>query len=310
MIVYKTGDWWKALWHFHTSAVIRLLLRRVALVGLYNVAIALVVLEYHSFNIQRIQVGREYFSFLGIMLSLLLVFRTNTAYDRYYEGRRLWGQLVSHCRGVAMELNAILPRDASGSRRYYAALISNFPIALKGTLRNGVQFEQLEATPDIIERLRQAESAPTCIVAVLQESIEQLRQVQIIDPIHLLTLKPHLLGMMEVNGSCERIKATPIPFSYSFFIKMFITIFIAIMPIVLLDTCGYFMIPITMIGAYVMLGLEMIGEEIEQPFGMDSNDLPITQLANKIRVSVHEVLGVELPHHKKALAAVPYSVVH
>ncbi|WBO83904.1 bestrophin family protein [Hymenobacter yonginensis] len=307
MIVYKTGDWWKALWHFHTSSVILLLLRRVALVGVYNLIIALVVLKYHFLSIQ---IGREYFSFLGIMLSLLLVFRTNTAYDRYYEGRRLWGQLVSHCRGLAMELNAILPRHAIRSRLYYAALISNFPLALKGALRNGVQFEQLEATPDIMDRLQSAESVTTCLVAVLQESIEQLRQAQIIDPIHLMTIKPHLLGMMEVNGSCERIKTTPIPFSYSFFIKMFITLFIGIMPIVLVDTCGYLMIPITMVGAYVMLGLEMIGEEIEQPFGTDSNDLPITQLANKIRVSVHDVLGVELPHFKKALAAPPYSVVH
>lgn len=307
MIVYKTGDWWKALWHFHTSSVILLLLRRVALVGVYNLVIALVVLKYHFLSIQ---IGREYFSFLGIMLSLLLVFRTNTAYDRYYEGRRLWGQLVSHCRGLAMELNAILPRHATRSRLYYAALISNFPLALKGALRNGVQFEQLEATPDIMDRLQGAESVTTCLIAVLQESIEQLRQAQIIDPIHLLTIKPHLLGMMEVNGSCERIKSTPIPFSYSFFIKMFITLFIGIMPIVLVDTCGYWMIPITMVGAYVMLGLEMIGEEIEQPFGTDSNDLPITQLANKIRVSVHDVLGVELPHFKKALAAPPYSIIH
>ncbi|UYZ62455.1 bestrophin family protein [Hymenobacter weizhouensis] len=307
MIVYKSGEWWKALWHFHTSEVIRLLLFRVAMVGVYGSAIAVAILEFHSFNLV---IGREYFSFLGIMLSLLLVFRTNTAYDRYYEGRRLWGQLVSHCRGLAMEINAVLPRDAAQSRRYFAALISNFPLALKGTLRGRINFDQLEATPDIMERLRSAESVPTTIVAYLQESVEQLRRVEIITPTHLLTIKPHLLGMMEVNGSCERIKATPIPFSYSFFIKMFITIFIAIMPIVLLSTCGYFMVPITMIGAYVMLGLEMIGTEIEQPFGLDSNDLPISQLANKIRVSVHDVLRVDLHEQKRQLVALPYSVIH
>ncbi|RFP64782.1 hypothetical protein D0N36_12140 [Hymenobacter lapidiphilus] len=306
MIIYKAGDWWRALWHFHTSSVILLLLRRVALVGVYNIAVALVVLRYHAVPIQ---LGREYFSFLGIMLSLLLVFRTNTAYDRYYEGRRVWGQLVSHCRGLAIELNAILPRDAARSRAYYAALISNFPLALKGNLRNNVRFEQFEATPDIIGRLQAADSPTVCLLAVIQESIEQLRQAQIIDPIHLLTFKPHLLGMMEVNGVCERIKATPIPFSYTFFIKMFITLFIGIMPFVLLASSGYWMIPITMVGAYIMLGLVMIAEEIEQPFGTDSNDLPITQLAHKIRVSVHDVLSVELPHFKKALASPPYSVV-
>jgi len=142
------------------------------------------------------------------------------------------------------------------------------------------------------------------------ESVEQLRQVQIFDPIHLINIKQHYLGMMTVNGTCERIKSTPIPYSYSFFIKCYITIFIMVMPLVLVDSCGWWMVPITMIGAYAMLGLEMIGNEIENPFGYDSNDLPITQLSNKIRVSVHDLLGVELPAEKKALASVPYSVVH
>jgi putative membrane protein len=307
MIIYKGGDWWQALRHFHTSAVIRHLLLRVSVVGVYNVVIAVWGLEFHH---HMLNISREYFSFLGILLSLLLVFRTNTAYDRYYEGRRVWGELVSQCRGLALELNAVLPRDACASRRYFAALISNFPFALKGSLRSNMKFEQMEATPDIMERLQTADNVATTILSVLQESIEQLRQVEIICDTHLLTLKPHFLAMMSVSGTCERIKATPIPFSYTFFIKAYILTFIGVMPFVLLSTSGYFMIPITMFGAYALLGLEMIGEEIENPFGMDSNDLPITQLSHKIRVSVHDLLRVELSDQKKALAAVPYSVVH
>lgn len=307
MIVYKGGDWWQALRHFHTSAVIRQLLVRVSLVGVYGAAIAMWGINYHH---SLLSISREYFSFLGILLSLLLVFRTNTAYDRYYEGRRVWGELVSQCRGLAIELNAVLPSDAAASRRYFAALISNFPFALKGSLRNQMKFEQMEATPDILERLRTAENVAVTLLAVLQESLEQLRQVEIIRDFHLLNFKPHFLSMMSVNGTCERIKATPIPFSYTFFIKAYILTFIGVMPFVLLSTSGYFMVPITMFGAYALLGLEMIGEEIENPFGMDSNDLPLTQLSNRIRVSVHDILRVELSEQKKALAAVPYSVVH
>ena len=307
MIVYKGGDWWQALRHFHTSAVIRQLLVRVSLVGAYGVAIAMWGINYHG---TVLSISREYFSFLGILLSLLLVFRTNTAYDRYYEGRKVWGQLVSQCRGLAIELNAVLPREAAASRRYFAALISNFPFALKGSLRNEMKFEQMEATPDIIARLRTAENVAVTLIAVLQESIEQLRQVEIVRDFHLLNFKHHFLGMMSVNGVCERIKATPIPFSYTFFIKAYILTFIGVMPFVLLSTSGYFMVPITMFGAYALLGLEMIGAEIENPFGLDSNDLPLTQLSNKIRVSVHDLLQVELSDKKKALASVPYSVVH
>ena len=155
-----------------------------------------------------------------------------------------------------------------------------------------------------------AESPATTIIAVLMESVEQLRKVEIFDPIHLVNLKQHYMGMMEANGTCERIKSTPIPYSYSFFIKCYITIFILIMPLVLVESSGYWMVPVTMIGAYAMLGLEMIGNEIENPFGYDSNDLPITLISNKIRVSVHDLLGVELPDEKKAWASRPYSIVH
>lgn len=305
--MYPPGDWWKALRRFHTSEVIRLLLKRVLLVGLYGTIIAVGSINFHSFNVR---IGREYLSVLGILLSLLLVFRTNTAYDRYYEGRRVWGQLVSQCRGLAMEMNALLPRNAKSSRRYFAALIANFPIALEGSLRNNIRFDKMEATPDVMDRLRTAENVASTIISVLMESVEQLRKVEIFEPILLLNLKQHYLAMMAVNGTCERIKATPIPYSYSFFIKCYITIFVLIMPLVLVESSGYWMVPVTMIGAYAMLGLEMIGNEIENPFGYDSNDLPITLLSNKIRVSVHDLLGVELPTEKKEWATRPYTIVH
>ena len=307
MIMYPPGDWWKALRRFHTSEVIRLLLKRVLLVGVYGVAIAVASINFHTVTLT---IGREYLSVLGILLSLLLVFRTNTAYDRYYEGRKVWGTLVSQCRGLAMEINALLPREARASRRYFAALISNFPIALEGSLRNNIRFDKMEATPDVMDRLKTAENTATTIIAVLMESMEQLRKVEIFDPTHLINIKQHYLAMMSVNGTCERIKATPIPYSYSFFIKCYITIFVLIMPLVLVESSGYWMVPFTMIGAYAMLGLEMIGNEIENPFGYDSNDLPITLLSNKIRVSVHDLLGVELTEEKKEWATRPYAVVH
>ena len=133
MVVYQDGDWCWALGHFHASAVIRLLFKRVVLMSLHGSAIAIVSLYFHTLNIR---IGREYFSILGILLSSLLVFRTNTAYDRYYEGRGAWGVLVSQCRGLTMELNALLRREAKASRRFFADLIFNFPIALESTLCN------------------------------------------------------------------------------------------------------------------------------------------------------------------------------
>lgn len=193
---------------------------------------------------------------------------------------------------------------------FYARMLSNFALTLEGHLRENVRYDQLEAVEGVApEALRAADHLPTKLATLLQASYERLRAAGVLEAVHLLQIQPYHGSLLETAGACERIRATPIPFSYSFFIKGFITVFVGIMPFVLIATYHYFTVPIVMIGAYALLGLELIGEEIENPFGLESNDLPLTQLANRIRVSVHEALNVDLPGHKKALADLPYTVV-
>lgn len=307
MIVYKSSDWWEALRHLRASGIIRLLLQRVLWVGLYATVVTVLVIKFDRLNVP---VDKEFFSFLGILLSLLLAFRTNTAYDRFYEGRRLWGQLVNNCRNLAALLHARLPATDAAHRIYLAGLLSNFPIALDGHLRKGVRFEKLaEVEPGFIAQLQQISHVPSRLAAQLQEFYERLLHEELILPTHLLTIQRHHEALLDVAGACERIKSTPIPFSYSYFIKGFISVFVLIMPFNLLDTYQWLTIPITMFGAYALLGVEMIGDEIEDPFGKDSNDLPLTQISNRIRANVHEILGVELHEDIRGLADAPYSVV-
>ncbi|GAB2957620.1 bestrophin family ion channel [Hymenobacter coalescens] len=307
MIVYKSSDWWDAFRHLHKSSIIRKLLHRVLLSGLYGTAVA--ILGRGVMQV-KFTVDPQYFSLLGILLSLLLAFRTNTAYDRFWEGRRQWGQLINNCRNLAVLLHARLPATDHVNRFHLAKLLSNFPMALDGHLRGGVRFEKLEDLgPEFMEGLRQSGHVPSLLAATLQEFYEDLLRQDLILPVHLLAIQRHHEALLDVTGACERIQRTPIPFSYSFFIKAFITVFLVVMPLVLLSTYGYFMVPITMFGAFALLGVEMIGDEIEDPFGKDSNDLPLTQMANRIRVNVHEILGVKLAEEKIAIADAPYSVV-
>jgi putative membrane protein len=217
---------------------------------------------------------------------------------------------VNNCRNLAVLLHARLPAADTTNRFHLAKLLSNFPIALEGHLRKGVRFEQLEDLPgNLMDKLRESGHVPSLLAVLLQEFYELLLRDGLILPVHLITIQRHHEALLDVTGVCERIQKTPIPFSYSFFIKGFISVFLIVMPWVLLNTYGYFMVPITMFGAYALLGVEMIGDEIEDPFGKDSNDLPLSQMANRIRVNVHEILGVELHEDKIALAEAPYSVV-
>ena len=307
MIIYKSTDWFEALRHLSASEIIRLLMRRVLFVGVYA---AVLTAGASEFEWLRTPIDREFFTFLGIMLSLLMAFRTSTAYDRFYEGRRAWGELVNNCRNLAILVNARLPAGDTATRTYFARLLSNFPIALDGHLRSGVRFEKMEeVTPGFVKELELVDHVPARIASQIQEFFEGLLYQGVILPEHLITFQRHHETLLDVAGVCERIKGTPIPFSYGFFIKGFITVFILIMPFNLLDTYNWLTVPITMFGAYALLGVEMIGDEIEDPFGKDSNDLPLTQISNRIRANVHEIMHVKLAEDVKALADIPYSVV-
>ena len=293
MIIYNAKDWFKALRHFHTSYVIQVLLQRVGYIGLYGVAIT--IIDRYIVNLE-VPIDAIFFSLLGILLSLLLVFRTNTAYDRFYEGRRQWGALVNNSRNMAVLLDALLPDEDETNRLFFARTLSNFALALKGHLRTGVDQSELEETdPETLDTLPQFAHMPARLAAVLMRRFQVLKEHRIVNDADLITIRLYHQSLLDITGACERIKKTPIPFSYSFFIKLFVTAYLVLMPLVLVDTYGYFIVIATVLAAYALIGIEMIGDEIEEPFGLDCNDLPLNQIAQTIRQNVHELLGVTLP---------------
>ncbi|GAB4021100.1 bestrophin family protein [Spirosoma koreense] len=290
MIIYEAKEWVGALRHFHTSFSIRVLLRRVGYVSLYGILLTLV--DQHVADI-HIPFDGTLFSLLGITLSLLLVFRTNTAYDRFWEGRRQWGALVNYSRNLAVLLDALLPDDATTNRIFFARCLSNFALALKGHLRAGVDFAELEEMgDDDVQPLHQYAHIPSRISALFLRRLQVLRQDNLVNDADLITLRLYHQALLDITGACERIRKTPIPFSYSFFIKLFITVYVLLIPFVLVQTYGYFAIVATVLAAYALIGIEMIGDEIEEPFGLDCNDLPLNQIAQTIRRNVHEILAV------------------
>lgn len=114
---------------------------------------------------------------------------------------------------------------------------------------------------------------------------------------------------MDVCGVCERIKSTPIPFSYTLFIKLFILLYVMMLPFTVITAFGYLTIPVVLLTSYILVGLELIGEEIEEPFGFERNDLPLNQLSRLIRVSVHDILQIPLPQVEKQAAKPGFTIV-
>jgi putative membrane protein len=252
-----------------------------------------------------------FFSILGILLSLLMVFRTNTAYDRYWEGRIQWGNLVNHSRNFAIIMDAILDEKDQENRLFFARMVSNFALALKGHLRSGVNLEELyEANECTLQDLKNYQHIPARLSATIMRRVERFHKNKTISGEDILNIKIHHQGFMDICGACERIRRTPIPFSYSFFIKLFITLYVLFLPFVIVSTLGWATIPAAALGMYALVGLEMIADEIEEPFGLDCNDLPLGMFSQNISVQVHEILQVPAPEGKSLILDKDYLKVH
>jgi putative membrane protein len=288
MIIYEPNrNWFRDLRNLTTSWTIRKILNGVFMVGALSL-VACAVLFY--FEIQpRLHSG--IFSLLGIVLSILLVFRTNTAYDRWWEGRRQWGALINHTRSMAMMLEAALPVSDVDSRKYFARHIGNFSISLKEHLRKGVKEEELDLTEDETKHFQVADHKPNFFASLIYNRIHLIYKAGALTDADLMNLRPHHDALLEVLGCCERIKKTPIPFSYAVYIKVFVSVYGVMLPFGLYMDFGFYTVPLTMFIFFAMLGLELMAQEIEDPFGLDCNDLPTGDMSQTIRKNVAEILG-------------------
>lgn len=291
MVQYNPKTWFSIIFHSYSRFVVKTMLPALIIMGLFTTGICVVMLEYFEFNKTHFSNTTALHSLLGIVLGLFLVFRTNSAYDRWWEGRKLWGGLVNSTRNYALKLNAYLLKEDHETRKWFAQMIPNFVIATKEHLRKGVQLSELEAAePGFPESIAEYKHKPNRISAMLYSKVNDLYKAGKLTGDQFRVLDKEMKDFIDIMGACERIKNTPIPYSYSMFIKKFIFIYIITLPFGFVTSFEYVTIPTTMLITFVLLSVELIAEEIEDPFGRDINDLPTDQLADRIKENVREVL--------------------
>jgi putative membrane protein len=273
VIPYDPKRWWRVLLTFPRSPIFTTLLLDVVIVGLY--AALVVWIETDVIKV-AVPLGPAILSLLGIILGLLLVFRTNTAYDRWWEGRKLWGQLVNQSRALARQLHAALPPGEQGRRALYARVLTVFPGALAFHLRGAAVAETVPPGP-LLTELVQAIHDDVAAGNLARET--------------LISLTPLVAGLDDVMGACERIRKTPIPFSYSTYIKWFVVAFALLIPFALAPEFGYGTVVAAMFLFFSTMGIELLAGELEEPFGTDSNDLPLEDIAATITRDVRVILG-------------------
>lgn len=279
------------IFHAYSRAVMKTLMPALIFMGFFSALLCYALLDILRFHENDFHTTISMHSLLGIVLGLFLVFRTNSAYDRWWEGRKLWGSMVNNTRNFAHKLNAFLEKKDVENRQWFAQMIPNFVISVKEHLRKGVNSRDLDILDEkFLSRLEGVKHIPNRLSSMLYERVNNLYKDKSISGEHLFLLDKELKEFSEILGACERIKSTPIPYSYTMYIKQFIFIYVVTLPFAFVTTSGYITIPIVMLITFVLLSVELIAEEIEDPFGRDINDLPTDELAEKIKDNVREIL--------------------
>lgn len=291
MINYNPKDWFTFIFRIHKADTVKKLFPMFIAMAIYSGIIAWLELEVFRLSEKdHIRNITAMHGLLGFVISLLLVFRTNTAYDRWWEGRRQWGSLVNTSRNLALKLAAILP-SGHPARQYFRIMIPNYAYTLKDHLRGESNEEALEGlTPEEAATIRSGKHVPNQVAIMIMARVNELYRQQVITGDQLITINTQLESFTDICGACERIKNTPIPFSYSVFLKKFIFFYVMTLPMGYVFGLGYLVIPMVVFIFYVLASLELIAEEIEDPFGKDANDLPMDMMSGNIRKHVQEIL--------------------
>jgi putative membrane protein len=289
MVTYNPKDWLKLILKFHKSDSLRQLAPALILMAIFTAFISYIEQTYLKNKLPNSLT--LFHQIAGFVISLTLVFRINTAYDRWWEGRKAWGNLLNNCRNLLIKLNTFVPENEIEKRKTIVFLISSYAFVLKEHLR-GNKLISLEGECSLFTK-KEFESAihkPNFIASQLTNYVyKQCLQSKITSNEDILINK-HIVELTDICGACERIKNTPIPFSYSIFIKKIVFIYIVTMPFTFGLTTGYWSVLIVVIMFYAFASLELISEEIEDPFGTDDNDLPLDEIADKIKNNANELL--------------------
>jgi putative membrane protein len=220
------------------------------------------------------------------ILGLLVSFRTKVAYDRWWEGRLLWGQLTNNSRNLCLKVRELAKPDAT-ERAAFATLVSAFPVALMLHLRGNVKltnvpgFEKDDATPAHV---------PAYIAGKLLATVAAWRAADRFDGHAHKMLDDHLSALMDICGACERIRSTPLIGSYLSLLRHGLVMGFLFTPWALVQMLGVWVIVVQAIAVYFLFGIELTAEAVEQPFGFDGDDLPLETYCETIRTSANDIL--------------------
>jgi ion channel-forming bestrophin family protein len=240
----------------------------------------------------------------SIVLGLLLVFRTNTAYERFWEGRKAWGSLVNNIRNLSrliwVAIAEIDPIHRQEKEEILQLLVA-FARATKLHLRSQPVNDRLAkfVSPLQFSKLQMMSNPPLEIVFWISDYLQSKHEQGQISLYQMNELQNILNGMVDTLGACERILRTPMPLAYAIHLKQLLIIYCLLLPFQVVDELRWWTAPAVALVSFTLFGIEAIGVEIENPFGADPNDLPLDKICDTIERNIEDLIRIE-PHYRRA----------
>lgn len=238
-----------------------------------------------------------------LVLGLLLVFRTNTAYARFWEGRKLWGTLVNTVRNLARQIWITIEAKEMNDRDQKLQairLLVAFAVTVKLHLRRLPMHSDRNTSTDLktlmteeqYKTLFKMNNPPLEVAFWIGDYLQAQYQRERLNLYQLTAMQTLLNEMVDVLGGCERILKTPIPLAYAIHLKQLLLIYCCALPFQLVDDTGWWTGPVIALIAFTLFGIEEIGIEIEDPFGCDPNDLPLNSLCETMLQNINDLTSL------------------
>ena len=324
MIITEKTSWLRMIFAIHGTTAGKIW-PRVAVVFIFSVVITTISVVYpiHAYSLTTAP-----FTVIGLALAIFLGFRNSAAYDRYWEGRKLWGRMVNVCRSFTMQILTLIDGPEADARetddREYDAKSASPDVE---TIRHEMVLSLIAYINAFRHRLRDSnpadelrhdlpdgdpadvylshENVPAAVANGIAQQINRAWRNGWLNVYHVPLLHTNLTEMLSIQGGCERIKSTPIPFTYSVLTHRTVLLYCLALPCGLHDTVGILTPVVVGLVAYAFLGLDAVGDEVEQPFGLDANQLPLHQLTRMIEINLRQMSG-----HDPSLIPPPIEAVN
>ena len=282
----QLGNWGGRVNTYVGSTVFKKTLASCAVLVIY-VALGQSVENYLGF---RIEIPGRDGAVFGAALSILMVLRTNTAYDRWWEGRKLWGGLVNHCRNLALKIS-VMSEASEDDKRAAGRWVAMFPYTMRDHLRHGILDDTLARLPETLPP--DVRHVPVYISGRLFETLKSWRDQGHLNKMDHHLIDQHVSALMDLCGACERIRNTPLPLAHRALIPQLLVLYLVVVPLSLdLTWANAFL---TFVMGYFLIGIELVAEHIEEPFGTDEDDLPLDQICENIERSIAQILPPSAP---------------